>query len=127
MEKIIITLIKGWLTYCVFIELFNLINSCSHKYFEIKKLENKTENNENEFMTIEDYENICKEITLLKSLHWKNKRGIKNIIKRLPFKGEEWEQEFIREELEEIEKSGYYETLEPSVLCDSNGPVEPIL
>ena len=100
MEKIIITLINCIFTNLIFYNFIMLINNCSHKYFEYKKLENKNEN-ENSNMTLEDYENICKEITLLKSLHWINKRAIKNIIKRLPFQGEEWEQEFVKEEIEE--------------------------
>lgn len=121
MEKTIITLITCWFTYCVFMELFNLINNLKCYFIEFTKVDN------NKYMTLDDYDHVCKEITLLKSLHLMNKRAIRNIIRRLPFKGEAWEQEFINEELEELEKSGYYENLERSVLCDGNGPVEPIL
>ena len=45
----------------------------------------------------------------------KNYNAIKKIIKRLPFKGEPWEQEFIVEELDELDKSGFYETLQERV------------
>ena len=125
MEKIIITLINCIFTNLIFYNFLTLINNCSHKYFEFKKLENKNENEK--YISLDEFENICKEITLLKSLHLLNKRAIKNIIKRLPFKGEEWEQEFIKEELDEIEKSGYYENLDKSILCDGNGPIEPLI
>jgi hypothetical protein len=47
---------------------------------------------------------------MLKSLYIKNKNTIKNIIKKLPFTGEGWMQEFIREEWHENYKLDEDET-----------------
>ena len=109
MEKIIITFIN-WFGFLYFIHIVSKINInielLKTIFIKNKELEN------NNFIESEEYINIINEIQLLKSLHLKNKNGIKNIIKRLPFKGDEWEQEFIREELDELMKSGVYEELE---------------
>ena len=109
MEKIIITFIN-WFGFLYLINLFSKFNINMDLIKTI--LYKKEENKYNDFFESEEHMNLINEIQLLKSLHLKNKNGIKNIIKRLPFKGEEWEQEFVREELDELMKSGIYEELE---------------
>ena len=49
----------------------------------------------------EDIKNIYDEIAMLKGLYKKTKDSLKQIVKKLPFKGEEWMQEYIREEINE--------------------------
>ena len=50
---------------------------------------------------VDNIKNIYDEITMLKSLHKKTNDSLKQIVKKLPFKGEEWMQEYIREEINE--------------------------
>jgi len=50
---------------------------------------------------IDNIKNIYDEITMLKSLYKKQNETIKHILKKIPFKGEEWMQEYIREEINE--------------------------
>ena len=68
----------------------------------------KEEENKKEEELQEQLKNICDELTMLKSLYKKNEETIKQIVKKLPFNGEEWIQEFIREEIEKnYNLSGY--------------------
>lgn len=83
MEQIIVTIIN-WSGSML---LFYAFTKEYKKY--IIKEENKTQLDELEMKNLKNY------------------NAIKKIIKRLPFKGEPWEQEFVVEELDELEKSGW--------------------
>jgi len=87
MENILITLI-----YCLtfFISIKYILTK--HKDLFIDYKENETE---------EQYKNICDELTMLKSVYNKTKEQIKNIVRKLPFNGETWIQEFIKEDIDE--------------------------
>jgi len=62
-----------------------------------------------------------KQLDELEMKNLKNYNAIKKIIKRLPFKGEPWEQEFVVEELNELEKTWNFELGKP--LVDENEPI----
>lgn len=47
---------------------------------------------------------LCDEITMLKSYITKHKESLRNIVRKLPFKGEEWMQEYIREDVVDMLK-----------------------
>ena len=49
----------------------------------------------------EELDFAFEEITMLKSLHRKNREAIRNIIRKLPFNGEEWMREFIFEDIQD--------------------------
>ena len=100
MEQIIVTILN-WSGSML---LFYAFAKEYKKYIinEEKKINNTNEEYKNQLENIE-----------MKNL--KNYNAIKKIIKRLPFKGEPWEQEFVVEELDELEKSGFYETLQEQV------------
>jgi hypothetical protein len=86
MENIVISLIYSF----TFIYL--------SKYILSKHKDLFMENNNNEELE-EQFKSICEEITQMKSLFIKSNETIKRIVKKLPFNGEEWIQEFIREEI----------------------------
>ena len=49
----------------------------------------------------EQIRNLCDDLTQMKSLYKKSNDTIKQIVKKLPFKGEEWMQDYIRDEINE--------------------------
>lgn len=97
MEQIIVTIIN-WSGSML---LFYAFTKEYKKY--IIKEENKTQLDELEMKNLKNY------------------NAIKKIIKRLPFKGEPWEQEFVVEELNELEKTWNFELGKPNV--DENEPI----
>jgi len=97
MEQIIVTIIN-WSGSML---LFYAFTKEYKKY--IIKEENKTQLDELEMKNLKNY------------------NAIKKIIKRLPFKGEPWEQEFVVEELTELEKTWNFELGKPIV--DENEPI----
>lgn len=53
-------------------------------------------------LTKKEYINLCEELTILNSKYNKVYSTIKHIIKRIPFKGEEWEHEYVLEAIDEV-------------------------
>lgn len=87
MENILITII-----YCL--TFFISVKYILTKHKDLF-LENNNSDNE------EEIKNLCDEITMLKSLYNKTKETIRKVVKKLPFNGEEWIQEYIREDIKE--------------------------
>jgi hypothetical protein len=106
MEQIIVTIIN-WSGSML---LFYAFAKEYKKYIinEENKINNTKEENKTQLEELE-----------MKNL--KNYNAIKKIIKRLPFKGEPWEQEFVVEELNELEKTWNFELGKP--LVDENEPI----
>lgn len=100
MEQIIVSIIN-WSGSMLLFYAF----ATEYKKYIINEENKKSNTNEEHKKQLENIE--------MKNL--KNYNAIKKIIKRLPFKGEPWEQEFVVEELDVLDKSGYYETIQEQV------------
>jgi len=54
------------------------------------------------YVTQEEFCSLCEELTQIKALYKKHHTVLRNVVRSLPFKGEEWRQEFIREDIDEF-------------------------
>jgi HD superfamily phosphohydrolase len=85
--------------HMIFVFLFFIGLNYLIKIIKYKKLENKPRkyNNKN----TEDIKTLFDELNTLKGIQHKTKDTLRNIVRKLPFKGEDWIQEFIREDVDD--------------------------
>ena len=88
--------------YIIFLMTIQKLNlhQCHHK----KEKKHKRVTEVYSLDTERKIKNLCDEITTLKSYITKHKESLRNIVRKLPFKGEEWMQEYIREDVDDMLK-----------------------
>jgi hypothetical protein len=96
----------------IFMSVFYFTIIYMIKNIKFKKVEHKSNNNK-------DIKTLFDELNTLKGIQHKTKDTLRNIVRKLPFKGEEWMQEFIREDVDEsirrYEENQAQESAEPAV------------
>mgnify|MGYP003334949724 CR=1 FL=1 len=88
--------------YIIFLMTIQKLNlhQCNHK----KDKKNKCITEVYSLDTERKIKDLYDEITMLKSYITKHKESLRNIVRKLPFKGEEWMQEYIREDVDDMLK-----------------------